>query len=423
MSAPLHPSEYPETPIFLGPNPNTGYNWGEDGPNEAVGNPGYRAMQTLASNEEPLVEPIGMEQRSVFDGQSLYADPKDPTVYQLPGGLEGGRLVMRELPARALDLAAENIDQATSGEIRMVIVDGLETFIRQRAGFTKTLNGLFVPAGIQKPTITELYTFGKKAEGTYAYVKADKKSPAYADVARELLESGTSSEEIRALAAAVSTKTGMPIEAATEKVVFELITMSTNANVGPAADRGVALDFEHNAHAGGAAADVFPVDNRTGQVLSLVPYCWVGEEAAMDYLENDANYERFLAKWTADETLQVHMKQVGFNSPEDFTRNDWERFRMANRVRYHALVGVGCTFYSADPSTDGGENWHFEPDGVELVDWDGRIVAESKYVPFSTQYGSGNPGHTLQMQGPSGIAVYGGRSGHEQARKQFGLEF
>jgi len=423
MENSLHPDQYADTPIVLVENPNTGYKWGEDGAKEEIGNPGYRGMQTLATNEEPLVVPAGMEQRSVFDGQSLYADPQDSTVYQLPGGLEGGQLVLRELPAKALDLAAENIRIATSNEIRMVIVDGLETFMRQRAGFTRTLSGLFVPAGIQTPSLTELYTYGKKAEGTYAYVKADKKSPAYTDVARELLESGSCSGEIRALAQMVSEKTGMSPEAALDKVVFELITMSANANLGPAADRGVGLDFQHNAHAGGAAADIFPVDNMTGRVLSLVPYCWVGPEAAMDYMEDDLNFDAFLATWRFDEVLQEHMRQVGFASPEDFKWSDWERFRMATRVRYHALVGVGSTFYSADPSSDGGENWHFEPDGEVLRDWDGREVARSAYVADNEEGGRGNPGHTLQMRGPKAVAVYGGRSGHEQARKQFGLEF
>jgi hypothetical protein len=417
----LPPERYAETPIVLTDNPNTGYKWGEDGPNLAKGNPGYRGMQTLRENHEPLVVPAGVEARSVLGGASLYAREDDPTTYTLPGGLPDEAIVLREIAARAIDLGAANIDRATSGEVRLVVVDGLETYMRQRAGFTRILKNIIEPTGIVEPTVAELHAYGKQANGTYCYVKADEGAKEYQDLAREL-QTGESFEQLAEIA---RTRVGgaVSFNQAMESVLSEFIAISANSNMGPAKDRQVPLNFEHNAHAGAAAADLFPVDSKSGLVLSIVPYCWVGPEAAMDYMENDANFDAFKQKWAEDSLLATHMKMVGYDSPENFKWSDWERFRMANRVRYHALVGVGCTFYSADPSEDGGEDWHLEPDGAELFDWDGRLVVVSQYVPHGTRFGTGNPGHTLQMRGPKAVAVYGGRSGHEQARKQFGLEF
>lgn len=415
----LDPSEYGDTPIVLPDNPNTGYKWGEDGANPSIGNPGYRGMPTLRHNAEPLVVP-NVEARSIFDGKSLNGrDAEDPTLYTLKGGLKDQVMVLREMAARAVDLADKDVRQASDNSIHLAIVDGLETWMRQKDGFTRTLGGIWAPeGGVAKAPLADLHANGMKANGTYCYVQADKGTPGYAELALQLLTSNEYAEEVEAIAQKVAIDKQMPIEAAREKVVFELISISANADQGFAAGRDLPLNYDPNAHAGAAAADLFPIDTETGRCLSLVPYPWVGEEAAVDFTENDANYEKYLAVWRLSKELQDHMAMTGFASPEEFKRSDWERFRRANRIRYWALVSVGCTFYSADPSSDGGENWHFEPDGVELIDRTGNLVARSEYVSADETFGSGNGGHTLQMSGPDRVAVYGGFAGHDQARKQ-----
>ena len=420
LASGLDLDRYGDTPIVLTPNPNTGYKWGEDGPNSAHGrkNPGYRGMQTLKENDEPLVVP-NVEARSVFDGASLNGREDDPTTYKLDGALAGGVMVLREMVARAVDMADGDVREASGGEMHLAIVDGLETWKRQKDGFKRTLGGLWTKeGGVEAATLADLHALGMKANGTYCYVQADKNSPEYADLARGLLTSGDSASEVEEIAQRMAVEKHLSIDQARERTILELLSISSNADAGPAAGRGLALNFDPNAHAGAASADLFPIDSKTGRSLSIVPYPWVGEEAAMDYLEDDANYDRYLDVWRREKGLQDHMKMAGFDSPEDFKFSDWERFRRANRIRYFALVGVGCTFYSADPSSEGGEGWHFEGDGVKLIDRTGKLIMVSKYVSSRFGFGHGNPGHTLQMRGPKAIAVYGGFSGHARARKQ-----
>lgn len=419
MKALLHPKKYGETPIVLTHNPKTGYNWGEDGENPTHNNPGYRRMRVLhVHNHEPMVIPKKIEHRSVFDGVSIYGDKADSAVLNLEGGLKNGALYMRELPARALEEAAKIVSLATKGELHFILVDGLETYRRQCAGFTMTLNQILDAEGIVNPTLTQLHYFGKKADGTYTYVQVDRYCQQYKDLKAELLEDAESAQEINYIADTLAREMNLTPHNAKGKALYELISISTNSQIGPAKGRNIPLNYEHNSHAGGAAADVFPVD-RSGRVVSLIPYLWVGREAAMDYMEHDENFDNFKKKWSVDARLQEHMKKIGFDSPSKFAWSDWVYFRMANRVRYHTFVtALGCTFYSAHNPEDGGENWHFEPDGVVLYSWDKKVIARNTYLKNNKKAGRGNPGHTLQMCGAKAIAVYGGKSGHEQARRQ-----
>ncbi len=415
----LHPKKYGETPIVLTHNPKTGYNWGEDGENPTHNNPGYRRMSVMRGhNSEPMVIPQKIELCSVFDGVSMYGEGHGSPVLVLDGGLKKASLYMRELPARALEEAAKIISIATHGELHFILVDGLETYRRQCAGFTMTLNQILETEGIVNPTLTQLHHFGKKADGTYTYVQVERNSHQYKELKAELLNDVEASKEINYIADTLGREMNLAPRNAKGKALFELISISTNCQRGPAKGRDIPLNYEHNAHAGGGAADIFTVDKK-GRLISLIPYLWVGREAAMDYSEHDENFDNFKMKWSVDSRLQQHMKKIGYNSPSDFGWTDWEYFRMANRVRYHTFVtALGCTFYSAHNPEDGGENWHFEPDGVVLFSWDGKEIARNTYIKNNKRAGRGNPGHTLQMSGPKAIAIYGGVSGHEQARRQ-----
>jgi hypothetical protein len=198
--------------------------------------------------------------------------------------------------------------------------------------------------------------------------------------------------------------------------LHDLIVIGANTSLGPTSEFEVPLDFETNAHAGGGAVDMMLVD-REGKLLSLVPFDYVGEEASIDYLEDDENFERFKEHAKNKPELLRHLKKIGYNTLEDFDFVAWEKIREALRVLYHLTKALGCTYYSAHP---GGESWHFEPDGIALYAPDGTLVYESPLAEYF-QPGSGNPGHTLQKLGPKAVAVYGGFSAHQQVIDQLDL--
>ena len=83
------------------------------------------------------------------------------------------------------------------------------------------------------------------------------------------------------------------------------------------------------------------------------------------------------------------------------------------------MKSQGATFYSADPAEEGGEDWHYEPGNV-LYAPDGTVVWAAPSAAKNRD--SGNPGHELQTHGHGGVASYGGRSAHEIAVRDHGLQ-
>lgn len=405
---PIVPEKWATTPIKRTLNPKTGWLEGEDGDKPEIRNPGYRGMPTLGENSEELVVPASIEQRSSFDGFNEYGHPHDSNIV-LPGGLEGGILVVREAVARCLEYAQRLLDQLYGGEFRIIALDGFESYTRQIAGFTRVLKGLLKEEGIKEPSITQLFELGKKANGMYAWVNANKNTSEYEAIKIELLANVVFMQEVQTIA----NSQGIEVD----EVLFKIITISANSNVGPSKDRKVPFNYENNAHAGGGAVDIMIVDKK-GTLANLIPYCWIGEEAGMDYMENSENYKDFVSRAKTDKALQLHLKHIGFSTVEAFTFQAWERLCLINRIKYHLMKALGCTYYSAHNPKEGGENWHVEPGNV-LYSPTGEIIWRAPTADIHPN--SGNPGHTLQILGARGVAVYGGRSGHFHARRKFKL--
>jgi hypothetical protein len=412
---PVAPQDWADTPIVLEFNPLTGYNDGEDGANEAIGNPGYKNMKTLAENDEPLVVPAGIMQRSVLDGYDEYGHGYHADT-ALPGGLKGRVLAVRETTARMLDEAQKLADVHYPGQYDLVLIDGFESGKRQAAGFGRALKGVLAGDGIpdaRDVTLTALYEAGVKTEGTYSSVIADRSSDGYELVSHELTSDAAARQEVEEIAA----KNGWTVD----DVVFKLVTFMANAELHMGRSIKVGLLSECNAHAGGGAADIMPADKNSARLLNLVPYCYMGEEAGMAYMEAPGAYKKFLEAVKTKPALREHLLKLGYDSPDKFTRTDWEIFSRARRVRFHALKALGATFYSAHNPEEGGEDWHYESPGVRLYGADGKLIKETALAGAYPD-DSGNPGHTLQKLGPKETAVYGGGSAHRLARKHFGLE-
>jgi len=214
---------------------------------------------------------------------------------------------------------------------------------------------------------------------------------------------------------------GLPLETGTatpeeiDEGVCTYITISANSKLGRAANRNIPLVFECNAHAGGGAIDLMLVD-KGGRPISIVPFDYAGPEAAIDFTEKEGGYNAYLKRVKEDPVLQRHLEKLGF-TVETFRRDDWEYFRMVNRMRFHLGKSMGWTYYSGDQC---GEDWHWEPGNIGYDVWTGDPIASE---PFSEKSypNSGNPGHALQKLGRDSVAVWGGASGHKQARK-LGLE-
>lgn len=408
--------DWEKTPIVREINPLTGKKEGEDCANLLIGNPGFRGMPTCEENDEDLLVP-DVNSRSVFDGFSEHDGKYDPKLV-LPGGLDKGVMVVRESTARGLDLTAELIGEATADAVQLILVDGFESWKRQSSGFTRTFKELLAADGIEgEPTVEQLHSLGIKANGTYCYVNVAKDDLNYLILDKELRANSVFMQEVTAYAQS-QLQPGEKLEEKVDQILHEYITISANSQLGPAKDRNVHLNYENNAHAGGAAVDVMLAD-KDGKLLDITPYLWVGEEAGMDYMEDDANYDNFIRATKEKPKLAEHLAKIGFPTPEQFTRSNWEELKIVRRIRYHAFKAVGATFYSAHDGKDGGEFWHHEFGNIIFTP-DGKVVYAA---PTARKYPhSGNPGHTLQVVGPSGTAVYGGGSAHKIARKQYGLQ-
>jgi len=323
-------------------------------------------------------------------------------------------LVVRETTARMLDSAQKLADEHYPGQYDLVLLDGFESGKRQASGFGRALKKVLAEKGIvdgKGLTLAKLFEAGTKAEGTYSSVKAETGSAGF-DLATDALMGDATKNEI----VEISKAHGLSIN----NVLFKLVTFMTNAGIEFTDIAKVALNFECNAHAGGSSADIMLTDKK-GKLLNLVPYCFMGPEAGMAFMEGPDAYEKFMESVKTNPGLQDHLKKLGYESPEMFTRHEWDIFNAARRVRFHVFKSLGATFYSAHDPAEGGEDWHYESPGVRLYGPDGKLISETG-LAGKYDDDSGNPGHTLQKLGPAETAVYGGGSAHKLARRDFGLE-
>jgi len=398
----VRPEQWIDTPIVRNVNPLTGLIEGDDN--------GYRKVRTLRENPAPLVVP-NVECRPFYDG--IRENGQFDQSLVLPGGLKDRKLVVREKFGRDIENAQRFLTKEFGGEYSICALDGFRSWKRQAAGFSRLLREQMERRGVTVDNVDEqvaaFLEAGNTADGTVSWVNADVTSPLYAALVQELEGDVRFFTQLRDYAA---TQSGQ-LEDALDEAFYAYITISTNSDIGRAANRGIPLVFENNAHAGGGACDIFLMD-RNGIVLNHIPFDYPGPEAGMDYLEDDANFEKFCAKAVTDEMIRNHLLALGL-TPEKFSWNDWTRFRSAIRVLYHLAQAKGWTYYSSD---HGGENWHLEGGNILYDALTGDpIDSEASAVAFPD---SGNPGHALQRHGREAVAVWGGESGHMAAQK-FGL--
>lgn len=412
METPYHisPEKWPSTPPVRGTNAN-GKPDGEDS--------GYRKLvTTLSDSGQQLVTPAGVIVRPSYDGVDELGVNRPEIA--LPGGTADKQLYVVESGARFLDQAQEVLNNVFAGQYQIAALDGFRSGQRQAEGFTRILRSLFVEKNIRKDsaTVTELFKNGKLADGTFSWVNADTDDENYKTLATELKSDAVFMDELKALAA--EAKPGEPLtEDDLDEALYEYITISANSNIGRAADKNVNMIFENNAHAGGAAIDMFLTD-KTGRPLNIVPFDHVGEESGMFFMEQEGAYEKYMQLVAQKPALQNWLMQLGYANPaQDFTPGEWEKFLEANRVKYHLVKALKATFYSAGDPAEGGENWHIEPNGI-VHDIHGKVIFTNDMLTKVNPL-SGNPGHTLQMVGPGNVAVFGGTSAHNDARKRLGL--
>lgn len=394
------------TPINRPINPLTGLIEGDDS--------GYRRIRTLPANESPLVVPA-VEIRPSYEGIDEYG--KSGPSIALPGGLPNGQTVVRECVARDLEDADRLLTTVFGGALRICVLDGFRSWRRQAAGFSRMLHMHLAACGLKpeefEDAIAAFLQAAVLADGTFSWVNAATDTAEYATVVEEIRQNPRVFSQLEAYTASLGPTGTM------EDALYQYITVSANSGLGSAAGR-VPLDFEGNAHAGGGAVDMMLIDEK-GRPISLVPFDYPGEEASMDYAEKDENLDKYLAHANADaplgRLLRGHLEKLGFATPAQFTRNDWEYFRDVNRIRYHLGKSKGWTYYS---SVYGSENWHFEPGNIGIDARTGKVI-HAETATAQSLPNSGNPGHTLQTLGRTATAVWGGSSGHRQARK-LGLE-
>jgi hypothetical protein len=397
MPYPIPPERWPDTPIVREINPLTGLIEGDDA--------GYRKVATLRINDAPLVKPSVLCRPS-YDGIDEYGFSRPEIA--LPGGLQDGVLVVRETFARDLDDADAILQRVFRGEYTLCALDGFRSRDRQAAGFTRLLRGHMQNLGVTAENadrrIPEFLKAGNLADGTFSWVNANVSSAEYNAVSAELSTDVGFMQQLQEYSE----------ESGDGDAMYTYITVSANSGIGRAANRGIPLVFENNAHSGGGACDVFLLSGN-GKPLNHVPFDYSGPEAGMDYLEDDSHFEQFRAKAMTDELIRAHLSVLGV-PPESFEWQHWVRLRSAIRVLYHLTKAKGWTYYSSD---HGGENWHLEGGNI-AYDLRGRVIGSER--TSETHPDSGNPGHALQKHGRDAVGVWGGHSGHQVAAK-YGLEF
>lgn len=387
----LHPLKWEETPIVRGKNEVTGMIEGNDD--------GYGRVDTLKNNPSPLVVPDVLV-RAVYDGFDPYTGDLDVS-RAMPGGLDGRKLVVREALARDLEDANKLLLKVFGGRYRLAIYDGFRSGPRQRLGFNGVLDYYLLASRLKPDDVdaraADFTVLGKKAHGTFCYLQADLGSPQAVALIDTLRKDSRFMDEMKDCADCIG-KT-------VDEAIALYVTVSANSGLGRATN--VPVMFEWNAHAGGGAADVFLV-GANGLPINPVPFDYPGPEARMDFLEDDANFEKYVVAARTNELLRKHLERLGLTA-DTFKRTHWLEMRAALRVWYHLVKAKGWTYYSEE---DCGENWHLEGANVCKDVLTGQVFYEENLTSANYPH-SGNPGHTLQVLGKQATAVWGGKTAHD----------
>lgn len=400
-------SAWRTTQIVRPNNPLTGLIEGDDA--------GYRDMLTLQHNRSPLIIP-NVIVRPSYDGVDEFGESQDA----LPGGLAEGKFVLRETAARGIELLDQLVYEASDGEFVIAALDGFRSEKRQAAGFTRLLRHQMSLAGVTEQNhlenIPAFMRCSRIADGTFSWVRLAT-SPQYQLALTQLQkDSGFTAGLAEWLMEDMKTDLRDLRPQDYEEAMREYLIVSANCGFGHGV--GLPLNSECNAHAGGGACDVFVIDAKSGKPVNIVYFDYAGPEAGMDFMEYDGAYEQYCATVSKDLLLANYLRRLGFKTPAAFTLSEWDRIRGAIRILYHAAKGAGFTYYSSD---HGGENWHLEPGNIIYEPSTGAVVA-SEALTAQLHPNAGNPGHTLQVLGRKGVAVWGGATAHSIARLNFGLE-
>ncbi len=401
-------SEWMKTPIRRSKNPKTGLIEGDDS-KCLPSNPGYRGISTLKVNPSHLVIP-DVPIRSSYDGNNEYGDRRPEIA--LPGGFRDGQLMLRETAAQGIELLNQYVSEASDGVYQIAALDGFRSGTRQAAGFTRLLRQQMKLRDLTDTNaLTHLEEFLKAADvadGTFSWVNLATGPQLDAAIVQVKSERHLM-EQLEAIAAQKVIEHFDP--ALVEDEIAHYLTVGANSGIGHG--NGLLLNCENNAHAGGGACDVFVI--RTAELLPVnpVPFDYAGPEAGMDFMEKDKNFDAYLQAARSNQQLSNHLSALGFQSVDDFKLSDWNEMRDAIRLLYHASKAIGCTYYSAEV---GGENWHLEPGNRVYDPATGDILA-FEALTAGLHADSGNPGHTLQVLGPSQYAVWGAKTAHEIARR------
>lgn len=405
------PEEYANLPLVRTHNDLTGHLIWED--------KGFREMK-VQDNGEKLTE-IPVTQMPLYDGVDEFGEPE--TVRTFGGGVNGGIILVRESAARLFEQAERDLQKHFGKDIRIVAHDGFRHYRRQMSMYQGDFKANAEKYHVNgEPSVEQLIDLGERTDEICSWVPPVRGTAEYNALVEQLRKDSIFMAAIRGIAAR---KNGVD-EATPEQIddtLFSYIAISTNANIGLARDAKIDFDFENNPHAGGAAVDALIQKKVNGKwvPMSITPMDYPGACSALDYMEHDENYEKYcklISGKNADPVLRRHVERMGFK-PDNFRWEDWCTLRNIKRIHVHLFTNLGATFYSAENSEDGGEHWHAEPGAY----YNDILTGREAYRRTGTeQFGlTGNPGHTLQKQGPNGIAVYGGTEAHKQVDAKWGL--
>ncbi|HLD08345.1 MAG TPA: hypothetical protein VJB60_04755 [Candidatus Peribacterales bacterium] len=404
------PEDYPETPITREKNQNTGQLWWADD--------GFQKVEVRDCGERLTQFPLTQE--PLYDGVDEFGGRETRRV--LGGGVKGKILLVRTSVARQFEQADEDLYRHFGGDYRYVGHDTFRHYRRQMSAYEGDFEAAKKRYKVEGELTTEqIYLIGKAASQICSWVPPHRDTQEYNLVVTELRRNREFISTIETIAQ--QAKLGQdPTPEEVSQILFEYIAISANAKTGLAKYAELTFNYENNPHAGASAVDGLLQKKRNGKWVPLAasPMDYVGVESALDYLENDKNFDSYRKRISGaehDPLLRTWVTRMGFD-PDNFSWQDWKILRGAKRIHYHLFNHLGATFYSGENPADGGEHWHSEH-GPYYHD---IRTGEQLYRRQGTevfQY-TGNPGHTFQKMGASGVAVYGGKCAHDRVEEEWG---
>ncbi len=417
---PFQPDVWATTPIRIVTNLNTGLLDGNDGKNPAnlVLSPGYREVADIDSPEPLVAINDIMYCTPDYAGTDMFG-VKNPS-RRLPGCVKGGLIVVRKGMADGFRFLGGLIRQTFGGAFEFHGIDGYRSTITSAALFLRKAMEIAAANGVDLSRCSdiELLKFGRDADVTCAWVRLVE-DVMYQAVVNDL---SRDAKFKRQLQEAID---GGVLKGTLADALAEYIIISANMNLGRAANRGIKLNAHKNAHPGGGALDLGIRGKLRGKTVPLfhLPFDFAHSYASMTFLEDPANFDRYVQLAKENTELRAHLVNLGIASPEEFMRSDWDTFRTAQRILTHSILSAGGSFYDPGDPAEAGEFWHWQLGATVYDVRTGEpVVVEEN---FGAEYpNSGNTCHTLLRvpAGPKRVATRTGNSAYLLVEKQFGHE-